>query len=148
MTRPAIHPRDVSAFLRRAYDLPRRDADLMARQCLRSREAAVRFLPAPWVDALHPGEHERGRPAVEGGAAWTSKALDSASLPDPRDLLEGVFVLVVAYQVDGNVRYRRRVYMQLQTAQAAHARAVMRGQNASLTLCRLTPVYGLDGGTA
>lgn len=148
MTRPTIHPRDVSTFLRGAYELPGRDADLLARQCLRSREAAVRFLPAPWVDALHRGEKERGRPAVSGGAAWNVSPLDAASLPDPRDLLEGVFVLVVAFRAGGNVRYRRRVYMQLQTAQAAYSRAIMRGQNASLTLCRLAPVYGMDGGTA
>lgn len=146
MTGPGLHPRDVTRFLRGAYKLSGRDADLLSRQVRRSAVAAAQFLPAPWVEALHP-DREKGRPGANG-TAWKAHALDASKLPDPADLIEGVFVLVVAFRADGELRFRRRVYLQLQSAQRAHARAVMRGQAASLTLCRLAPVSGLDGGAA
>lgn len=54
-------------------------------------------------------------------------------------MLQGVHVVMVAFKVAGEVRYRRRFYINLGAAQKAVDRAVMRGQSASITLCRLAP---------
>lgn len=57
-------------------------------------------------------------------------------------MLNGVHVVMVAYKVAGEIRYRRRFYLNLPAAQRAVDRAVMRGQAASLTLCKLAPATG------
>lgn len=62
-----------------------------------------------------------------------------SSLPDSADMLQGIHVVMVAYKVAGEVRYRRRFYLNLNAAQRAVDRAVERGQAASITLCRLAP---------
>ncbi|MEO4039127.1 hypothetical protein V3N95_07635 [Micrococcaceae bacterium Sec6.3] len=69
-----------------------------------------------------------------------------AVLPDPSHLLEGVFVVLVAHQVPGELRTRRRVFFNLPAAQRAADRATMRGQSAAVTLCRLEPVHTFAGG--
>ena len=53
----------------------------------------------------------------------------------------------MAYKVAGELRYRRRFYLNLNAAQRAADRAVERGQAASITLCKLAPVrgFGWDG---
>lgn len=88
--------------------------------------------------------HEERRPQQE--AASTSIALDTSNLPDPADMLNGVHVVVVAYKQHGELRYRRRFYVNLTAAQRAHDRAIERGQHASIVLCRLQPAASLAGG--
>lgn len=61
------------------------------------------------------------------------------SLPDAAAMLQGVHVVMVAYKMAGEVRYRRRFYLNLNAAQRAVDRAVERGQAASITLCQLAP---------
>lgn len=102
----------------------------------------------------HPQTEER-RPLSPGTAlntktesGTTKTPIATAILPRPADLLNGVFVVLVARPVAGEVRYRRSVYFNLPAAQRAQDRAVMRGQAASITLCRLTPVHEFDGGWA
>ncbi|MGJ5591610.1 hypothetical protein ACSBQY_10430 [Micrococcus lylae] len=68
------------------------------------------------------------------------------SLPDSTDILNGVFVVLVAYRVDGEIRYRRRTYMTLAAAQRAADRLTMAGQTCTVTLCRLAPVHTFNGG--
>lgn len=87
--------------------------------------------------------NEERRPHQE--AASTSIALDTTTLPDPADMLNGVHVVVVAYKVHGELRYRRRFYVNLTAAQRAHDRAIERGQHASIVLCRLQPAASLAG---
>lgn len=87
---------------------------------------------------------EKGRPAAHGPAP--TKELTEAILPRPVDMLNGVFVVLVAHKVAGELRYRRRVFFNLPAAQRAQDRAVERGQAASVTLCRLTPAHTFDGG--
>ncbi|MCK6096158.1 hypothetical protein KZX06_09480 [Micrococcus sp. EYE_162] len=89
---------------------------------------------------------KKGRPVAHGAAP--SKKITTVILPRPADLLNGVFVVLVARQSAGEVRYRRSVYFNLPAAQRAQDRAVERGQAASITLCRLTPVHEFDGGWA
>lgn len=81
-----------------------------------------------------------------GTASTKSFGGDESILAEPADLLNGVFVVLVARQSAGEVRYRRSVYFNLPAAQRAQDRAVMRGQKASITLCRLTPAHEFDGG--
>ncbi|MCV7541544.1 hypothetical protein M3B80_011575 [Micrococcus luteus] len=64
------------------------------------------------------------------------------------DMLNGVFVVLVAHHVAGELRYRRAVYLSLPAAQRAADRATERGQRASVTLCRLAPVHEFTGGWA
>lgn len=69
-----------------------------------------------------------------------------AVLPDPSHLLEGVFVVLVAHQVPGELRTRRRVFYSLDAAQRAHARAVERGDRAAVVLCKITAAHEFAGG--
>ena len=66
----------------------------------------------------------------------------NAALPDTVAMLNGVHVVMVAHKVAGEIRYRRRFYLNLNAAQRAADRAVERGQAASITLCKLAPVHG------
>lgn len=84
-------------------------------------------------------EHDKGRPAGNGTAS-KSITTDVSSLPDAADMLNGLHVVLVAYKVAGEIRYRRRFYLNLSAAQRAVDRAVERGHAASVTLCRLAPV--------
>ena len=90
----------------------------------------------------------RSRPTQKGEAASTSLSHpgDTLSLPDAVDLLNGVHVLMVAYKVAGEIRYRRRFYLNLTAAQRAHDRAIQRGQAASIVLCKLAPARAYGGG--
>lgn len=87
------------------------------------------------------------RPELAPEADRKSLAGDTPSLPDAVDMLNGVHVVMVAHKVAGEVRYRRRFYLNLSAAQRAADRAVERGQAASITLCKLAPVrgFGWDG---
>lgn len=67
-------------------------------------------------------------------------------LPDAVDILNGVFVVLVAHKVNGEVRYRRRIYLTLEAAEKAEARNVMAGRTCSVTLCRLDPMHTMNGG--
>lgn len=90
--------------------------------------------------------HAERRPQDAGAASTKSFGGDESSLPRPVDMLNGVFVVLVAHKVAGELRYRRRVFFNLPAAQRAQDRAVERGQAASVTLCRLTPAHTFDGG--
>lgn len=92
-------------------------------------------------------EAKKIRPELAPEADRKSLAGDTYSLPDAVDMLNGVHVVLVAYKVAGELRYRRRFYLNLNAAQRAADRAVERGQAASITLCKLAPVrgFGWDG---
>lgn len=90
-------------------------------------------------------QYEERRPQA-GAASIKSFGGDETIISRPADLLNGVFVVLVAHQVAGEPRYRRRVFLDLASAQRAQDRAVMRGQAASVTLCRLAPVHEIGGG--
>ena len=92
----------------------------------------------------HPQTEER-RPRGKGTAPLKLNN-DTPSLPDPSRVLEGVYVVVVAHPVPGELRTRRRVYLNLNAAQRAADRAAERGHRAAVVLCALTPVHELNGG--
>ncbi|MBM4624993.1 hypothetical protein GI686_10600 [Micrococcus sp. JV4] len=94
-----------------------------------------------------------GRPARHGATfseianpATTNGQVHTASLPDAADLLEGVFVVLVARKVDGETRYRRRIFLDLRAAERHAARQTMNGHRTAVTLCRLAPVHEFAGG--
>lgn len=89
---------------------------------------------------------QKNRPTREDEAAIKAFGSAVTSLPDAADLLNGVFVILVAHRVDGELRYRRRVYMTLQAAQKAADRLTMSGQTCTVTLARLAPVHTFGGG--
>ena len=105
---------------------------------------------------MMPPHMEERRPLTLGAASNTTDNKAPTTVPKsapilpeaprPADLLNGVFVVLVARQIAGEVRYRRSVYFNLPAAQRAQDRAVERGQAASITLCRLTPAHEFDGG--
>lgn len=68
------------------------------------------------------------------------------ALPDPADLLEGVYVVLVAHPEPGQLRTRRRVFYSLTAAQRAADRAAMRGTPAAVVLARLAPVHTFASG--
>lgn len=102
-----------------------------------------------------PNMEER-RPHTPGTASNTTDnkapATDPKSAPilpeAPRavDMLNGVFVVLVAHKVTGELRYRRRIFLDLRAAERHAARCTMNGQRASVTLCRLAPVHEFAGG--
>ena len=96
---------------------------------------------------MNVSEAKRIRPELAPEADRKSLAGDTHSLPDAVDMLNGVHVVLVAYKVTGELRYRRRFYLNLNAAQRAADRAVERGQAVSITLCNLAPVrgFGWDG---
>jgi hypothetical protein len=74
----------------------------------------------------------------------TKAAIDLATKTIPADttaaaLITGVHVVVVETAAG---KYRRRVYLSLDSAQRAADRAIMAGHPAHLILCQLTPVSG------
>lgn len=91
-------------------------------------------------------EHKRNRPTRKDEAAIKAFGGAVTSLPDAVDMSNGVHVLMVAYKVAGEVRYRRRFYVNLAAAEKAKDRAIMRGHAASITLCRLAPTHAFGGG--
>ena len=88
----------------------------------------------------------KNRSILEDEAAFAFANPSLLDLPDAVDVLNGVFVILVAHKVDGEVRYRRRVYMTLQAAQKAADRLTMAGRTCSVTLCRLDPMHTMNGG--
>ncbi|MCV7645454.1 hypothetical protein M3A80_009420 [Micrococcus luteus] len=78
--------------------------------------------------------------------AATNGQVHTASLPDAADLLEGVFVVLVARKVDGETRYRRRIFLDLRAAERHAARQTMNGHRTAVTPCRLAPVHEFAGG--
>ncbi|MDX2340118.1 hypothetical protein NJC10_00280 [Micrococcus sp. M4NT] len=68
------------------------------------------------------------------------------ALPDPAHTLEGVYVVLVAHHVTGELRTRRRVFFNLPAAQRAADRATDRGHHAAVTLCRLAPLHTFTAG--
>ena len=89
---------------------------------------------------------KENRPPVAREADSKTLGGDTISLPDAVDMLNGVHVLMVAYKVAGEVRYRRRFYLNLTAAQRAHDRAIQRGHAASIVLCKLAPTRAYGGG--
>lgn len=94
-------------------------------------------MPDPGMRNAAPGTNQNGIHYENSGHQTTHK--HHFSLPDPDAMLQGVHVVMVAYKVASEVRYRRRFYLNLGAAQKAVDRAVMRGQSASIILCRLAP---------
>ncbi|MEO4038418.1 hypothetical protein V3N95_03865 [Micrococcaceae bacterium Sec6.3] len=92
-------------------------------------------------------QYEERRPQA-GAASIKSFGGDSPSVPAPRavDLLNGVFVVLVTHMVAGELRYRRRIFLDLRAAERHAARCTERGLHASVVLCRLAPVHELSGG--
>lgn len=83
----------------------------------------------------------KGTPLNRRTVEAPAKPLTDASiLPDPWHLLEGVHVVIVAIDHTDDVRFRRRIYFNLPSAERAAARAVERGHRAAVMLCRLAPV--------
>ena len=110
--------------------------------------------PAQIGKPMFPSKNER-RPHTPGTAsnptdpATTSEPESAPILPEaPRavDMLNGVFVVLVAHKVTGELRYRRRIFLDLRAAERHAARCTMNGQRASVTLCRLAPVHEFAGG--
>lgn len=91
--------------------------------------------------------NEERRPHA-GTAFEKSFGGDSPSVPapDPVDLLNGVFIVLVTHKHNGEVRYRRRTFFDLRSAQRHADRLTMNGRRASVTLCRLAPVHEFAGG--
>lgn len=73
---------------------------------------------------------------------------DSSSVSEPRavDLLNGVFVVLVTHKVAGELRHRRRIFLDLRAAERHAARCSERGLHASVVLARLAPVHEFSGG--
>ncbi|HRO31293.1 hypothetical protein [Citricoccus sp.] len=84
----------------------------------------------------------QSHPELAPGAASKSITTDTSTLPDPEVMLNGVHVVMVAWKVAGEVRYRRRFFVNLSAAQRAMDKAVERGQATSLTLCQLATATG------
>ena len=91
-------------------------------------------------------EHKRNRPIPKDEADFKAFGGAVTSLPDAVDMLNGIHVLMVAYKVAGEIRYRRRFYVNLAAAEKAKGRAIMRGHAASITLCKLAPTRTFGGG--
>lgn len=89
---------------------------------------------------------QKNRPTREDEAAIKAFGGAVTSLPDAVDMLNGIHVLMVAYKVAGEIRYRRRFYVNLNAAEKAKDRAIMRGHAASITLCKLAPTRTFGGG--
>lgn len=81
-------------------------------------------------------------PRIQGGESTSSLADKLTGSPDHRALIDHVHILVLELQTPSGARTRRTTYFSLRTAQRALDRATMRGQRASLILCRLAPVDG------
>ena len=85
---------------------------------------------------------QESRPGRESKAAVY---LAKNSLPASLDqtiaaaLVTGVHVVIVETPAG---KYRRRVYLSLDSAQKAADRAIMAGHQSSLILCKLMPVMG------
>lgn len=88
----------------------------------------------------------KNRSILEDEAAFAFANPSLLDLPDAVDILNGVFVVLVAHKVNGEVRYRRRIYLTLEAAEKAAARNVMAGRTCSVTLCRLDPMHSMNGG--
>lgn len=93
-------------------------------------------------------EQKRIRPAGNGTDSESNRAGGSRSIlppsadSDPIDVtgvISGVYVVVV--RVEGaELRYRRRLFLSLHSAEKAARRAEQRGQVVEVVLCQLTPV--------
>lgn len=75
---------------------------------------------------------QAGRPTLSA----ESTATEPLSALDAAGVVDGVHVVVV--RVDGE-HYRRRVYLNLPSAQRAVERARARGRGAEIVLCQLVP---------
>lgn len=88
---------------------------------------------------------ERESRPVGGNQAAEISSGDTHSIPAGTDditaaaLVAGVHVVVVETPAG---RYRRRVYLSLDSAQKAADRAAMAGHPASVILCQLVPAGG------
>lgn len=102
--------------------------------------------------------HEKGAPRSAGSAPseWSGRPVPSvtphaagsstlAELDVLAEQVAGAFVLVV--HVTGG-RYRRRCFLTAASAQRAADRALARGENATVYLAELRPLYRLIGGEA
>ena len=90
-------------------------------------------------------ENKQMPPAANQGHSENPLASDPILSPAHDGLVHGVYVAVV--QIKGTnlePRYRRRVYWNLPAANRAIARATMAGLDASIVLCQLAPVSGVN----
>lgn len=93
---------------------------------------------------VHAGvEDHRGAENEPGGRVNLEHSLGLAELDALAAHVDGSFVLVV--HVTGD-RYRRRCFLTAQSAQRAADRATARGDNATVYLAELKPLYRLVGG--
>lgn len=96
-----------------------------------------------------PLEYQGATPITADFKEPTTAAKSSTILSEaPRavDLLNGVFVVLVAHKVADEIRYRRRIFLDLRAAERHAARLTMNGHRTSVTLCRLAPVHEFGGG--
>lgn len=91
--------------------------------------------------------HTPGTASVNSTDPAATTAPNSAPiLPEAADLLNGVFVVLVAHKEAGELRYRRRTFFDLRAAQRHADRLTMSGRRTSVTLCRLAVVHEFGGG--
>lgn len=81
---------------------------------------------------------QESRPGHESKAA-VNLANNSLSVTTASALVTGVHVVVVETPAG---KYRRRVYLSLDSAQKAADRAIMAGHPSKVILCRLMPAMG------
>lgn len=89
---------------------------------------------------------KRNRPAANGAASNVITDGDSFSLDaldDNARYVDGAFVVVV--EVTGG-KYRRRCYLTAASAERAAHRATERGENATVYMAELKPLWKLQGG--
>lgn len=86
-------------------------------------------------------DNDRGCPPAKG-APSESIATDISILGDFAAACEAYAVVVITEDPDGEVKFVRRLYLSLHSAQKAIRRAELRGRRASLVLCKVVPVQG------
>ena len=86
---------------------------------------------------------KENRPGANGADSKNLICDNTSLAPDHDGLVAGLYVAVVQLRGDHvPARYRKRVYLSLAGAQRAIDRARQDGLDASIVLCRLTPVSG------
>src|SRR4051812_8724074 len=111
----------------------------------RSPQSVVRML-RPELDSGRAGPQQTGSETsaatkIESNLTWRSDVL--AGLDDLARLVDGTFVVVV--QVTGG-KYRRRCFLTAASAERAARRATDRGENATVYMAELKPLWKLTGG--
>ena len=92
-----------------------------------------------------PPDKERGRPAKATSGDRAGGRIESSltALDDVARHVDGAFVVVV--ETTGG-KYRRRCFLTAKAAEDAAQRATERGENATVYLAELKPLWKLQGG--